>query len=610
MTTSATGDTPHSQWRKCACPLDGTQDGVCGCRYFWDRKASDNPARPGTSIALKQALTPLRQPSSTPSDPPHEICFFWYHGTCRKGDQCKLAHESHITWPRTPPPGFVHYEPCDLPLCPLRQDLVAFMEDQKRRKPRKQLGGQLDCAALSSISRSSPIEGRSSDDESTTIDVQNHNEANIEPKISLIDPNSRALNGQYSNSSELGSDDGSKEAAMKVNADPQQHNSTEPQDADSPTLTPSPATTNMDYFDLSSITPPLPSPDRDGTPLLSLSHPGTLGKRKRMTSPKEQESPSNKRQKEQSQRNRTAPSDLLLAHGDDLSPSNPPIPTGLRALGGGALICFYWYHKGHCHPKTRRNGVPTNCKYAHTLNMPVPEVSLPPMIGDHPSCSLPLCPLRSAGGTQDTPKEGMKGHKMALTENAPATPPKHSNTTKGYSFLPRDSIADARYLVKDPKHLQLPKLTEANRTRFEAQRRAVENRQVDNGVQRLKTDRQIHEEKQTRRQHKREKRMKKLRKDSLVPVLDYGDAVATLESMIPEAVVLPQRSNISDRSLTAARFTADRTEQHNKDEVKDRIMPRRLIEKSRILVDYELLIGEDRLDWDTNRIRHLFGETE
>jgi hypothetical protein len=604
MTTDTTGDPPHSQWRNCQCPLNGKQDGICGCPYFWERKASDDPAGPETSIALKHTLTPLKHPSTAPSGPLLEICFFWYHGTCRRRDQCKLAHESHITWPITPPPGFVHYDPCNLPLCPLRQDIVAFKEDQIRHNPLEQLGGQLDGAASSSLGRSSRVKGISGDDESTTMNIQDCNTADGQTHTSLIDPSSRALIGPYSDSSGFGSDDGSEAATVKVSADPQQHNSTE-----HTTLTLPRATANMEYLDLSTITPPPPSPDCDESPLLSLSHPGTLGKRKRTTSPKEQEGPSNQRQK-------THPEDFqtttypIFTHGTDMSRTSPTIPKGPRALGGPTLICFYWYHKGHCHPKRRRNGFPTKCTYAHTLDMPVAEVSLPLSIGGHPDCLLPLCPLRSTGGVQDTPKECTKGLKKNIVQDEPATPPRPNSTMNGSSSSPRDSIADVRYLVKGPKHLQLPKLTGAKRTRFKAQQRAVGNWQTKNGVMNTKTDSQIHEEKQMRKQNKREKRMKRLRKDSHIPGLDYDDAVPTIESVVEEISVLPERSKISNRSLTAAHFLANRTEQHNKNQAMDQVTPRKIINKSRVLVDYELPMGEERLDWDTDRIRRLFGEIE
>jgi hypothetical protein len=495
------------------------------------------------------------------------------------------------------PSGYVHYEPCDLPLCSLRQDLVAFKEDQKQRKPRKQLGGQLDGAALSLISRSSPVEGRSSDDESTTINVQKNNEADGEPQMLLVDPSSRVLNGLYSDSSEFGSDASGEEAAMEVNAVSLQHSSTEPQGANSTTSTPPPTVTNMDYFDLSNITPSPPSPDREETPLLSLNHPGTLCKRKKTTSPKQQESPSNKRQKGHLKGTHTS-CDPLLVHGNSLSLSSPSIPEKPRALGGVALICFYWYHKGHCHPKRRRNGMPTKCTYAHTLDMPVTEVSLPPMIGDHPDCSLPLCPLRSAGGTQDAPKpkEDTNRPKETLVKNHPATPPRHSNAMNGYSSSSRDSIADVRYLVKGRKHLQLPKLTGANRTRFKAQRRAVENWQADNGVKHLKTDRQVHEEKQMRKQHKREKRMKRLRTDN--SVLNYSDAGPKTENVVPDAIAVPAQTTVVLR------------ERRQQVPAENNGAMKRFMTEPRVLVDYGLPMGDDRLDWDTDRVRSLFGEIE
>ncbi|KAF1345467.1 hypothetical protein BDV97DRAFT_424661 [Delphinella strobiligena] len=48
-----------------------------------------------------------------------EICFFWYHGSCRRGRQCRMLHK--MTNPPSfvqLPPGYVHYVPCGLEWCP------------------------------------------------------------------------------------------------------------------------------------------------------------------------------------------------------------------------------------------------------------------------------------------------------------------------------------------------------------------------------------------------------------------------------------------------------------------------------------------------------------
>lgn len=468
-----------------------------------------------------------------------------------------------------------------------------FKQGQKRYKPCDQLGGQIDGSALGFLGRSLPAEGRSNDDDSITVDIVKYNEDGIEidePEASIIDPSSRALNGLYSDSSDSGNDDGGEEAAMKVNAEPQQ-DITESQVTNSTTFSPAPAIENMKYFDLSIFTPPPALPDGDETPLLSLSHTGTLGKRGRTTSPAEQESLCNKRRKRHPKTFESLPAREL-----DLKQCSPLVPKGPRALGGGALVCFYWYHKGHCTPKRRRNGLPMKCTYAHTLDMPVTKVSLPPNIGNHPSCSLRLCPLRAAEGLQDITKQGTKESMETFTKDDPVTPPRHGTAIHDASSSPRDCIAQARAYVKAPKHMQLPKLTGSNRLRFKAQKRAVENWQADKGVTLLKTGRQLHEEKKMRRQHKRDKRMEKREAES--PVLNYGDAAPTMDTVLPGAIATPAQITM-DWQPHRQKMQADNDGAMNQDNI-----------RPRVLIDYELPMGDDRLDWDTDRVRRLFGESE
>jgi hypothetical protein len=160
-------------WRQNVCPISATQDGVCGCPEFWECKATHRRMPSTTESSTTLPVTEvhiIRSPSPKPSGPPQEKCFFWYHGNCRRGDQCGRAHQSHITWPIPQPPGYVHFEACKLPLCPLRQDFVEMLRSQKQRGPTAQLGGQVD---MTGLSQATAIEVTSSDKESVYIDTDN-----------------------------------------------------------------------------------------------------------------------------------------------------------------------------------------------------------------------------------------------------------------------------------------------------------------------------------------------------------------------------------------------------------------------------------------------------
>ncbi|KAF2829856.1 hypothetical protein CC86DRAFT_453418 [Ophiobolus disseminans] len=155
--------------RTCKCPINDTQDGVCGCPQFWKLKHNhaqrNTNATPPSKARIEVLKTP--SPSPTPTGPPKQICFFWYHGSCRRGERCTLAHESHITWPLSSPPGYVHYEPCKLPLCPLREALVACQQTGRKQ----QLSGQLDGATMSRANRAASVVVIESDYESDYTDT-------------------------------------------------------------------------------------------------------------------------------------------------------------------------------------------------------------------------------------------------------------------------------------------------------------------------------------------------------------------------------------------------------------------------------------------------------
>jgi hypothetical protein len=129
--------------RSCEFSLNSTQDGVCGCLQFWELKPKHDDPSADIAASKKADETGLRYPSPTPPGPSQDICFFWYHGNCRRGGQCKLAHESHITWPMSASPGYMHYEPCELVFCPLRHDLLVL---ERERKSSQKVGGQVDGA--------------------------------------------------------------------------------------------------------------------------------------------------------------------------------------------------------------------------------------------------------------------------------------------------------------------------------------------------------------------------------------------------------------------------------------------------------------------------------
>jgi hypothetical protein len=580
-------------WRIHKCPLYASQDGVCGCREYWERKNSRAELKDSTTDA---SSTRLRSPSSTPPGPPREICFFWYHGTCRRGAECKLAHESHITWPMTPPPGFVHFEPCDLPLCPLRQDLVAFKDKQKRRECASQMGGRLDGATMSYLSRDTPVT-TSSDDSSTLTSVATRHEDEELGSVmstSIIDPNSKPLNGFYPDTSDSESGSDGEEGAHEVNAEPR-HNNPHIHGAStvsSSTHLPS----GMDYFDLSGYAPLPPSSHTEEDPILSLSHTGTLGKRKRNTSPDGTNNGKIRTKRERTPelsgfvsimgRNRSSKQLDLKPSGScgqlpmkptaqstnasielppraAIPPSNHPTtqvqtdapptslsfaPKGPRALGGGSLVCFYWYHKGYCRPK-RRNARMTTCTYAHALDVPYPQVSLPPGIDNHDlDCSLPLCPIRLAAKGQDPTNENSTALETIIKDE-PFTPPKYGALHMPYSSSPRDGIPEARAHVKGPKFdsryssLQLPKLIGANRERFKTQKRAIETWQAKEGIKPYDRNKEIEERKELkkkRKQLKQEKRMSK-RQKTRKAALDYGHDTLNDIKLEPAAITIPAK---------------------------------------------------------------------
>lgn len=136
---------------------------VCGCPEFWSQRPSPTlgefphdpmhqllcklnarcPRRAHSAAALTMDwvsdIAPLSnfppqhpalelEPPLAPSKELKETCIFWYHGNCRSGDACKREHKLNHNWPITLPPGYAHGERhCRLRYCPVRTDLVKFM---------------------------------------------------------------------------------------------------------------------------------------------------------------------------------------------------------------------------------------------------------------------------------------------------------------------------------------------------------------------------------------------------------------------------------------------------------------------------------------------------
>ncbi|KAF1977716.1 hypothetical protein BU23DRAFT_564590 [Bimuria novae-zelandiae CBS 107.79] len=69
------------------------------------------------------------EPTAPPSRELKETCIFWYHGNCKSGAQCTHEHELNHNWPIAVPWGYNHDQRrCELKFCPLRTDLVEFMQ--------------------------------------------------------------------------------------------------------------------------------------------------------------------------------------------------------------------------------------------------------------------------------------------------------------------------------------------------------------------------------------------------------------------------------------------------------------------------------------------------
>ncbi|KAH3961313.1 hypothetical protein HBH69_192750 [Parastagonospora nodorum] len=437
-----------------SCNLTSSQDGVCGCPSFWS---------PSTTTRTTTPSPPPTQEASTPPGSPRETCFFWYHNTCRRGAQCQLAHEVHVTWPIPVPPRYVHYEKCKLGMCPLRWDLVAF----------KKGGGGKETKAV----------------EKRGIDMEKGGEVDV--LEGLIDPSSRAMDGEYS------------ESGSEVSAYSPRENSTLCSTETIDRALPSPPASNHE--------PPL-------------SRPRTMSKRKRVPSLTK----------------RTMASPISSS-----TPSGPCIPTGPRSSlvrtvparpGADKQICFNWYHSQPC-PRQRKN----KCTYTHYISKHGGEVSLPLGIRAHKGCVLELCPLRS---------------------------------------VPAEKVVEVASVPKAPKAARVEEVEQVNIV-GRGGKSWLEKRGRTGG----ETEQEIMEMRRRIKSDARDRReRRRLEKKSKEGRLDYGDEVEGKQEV---DIKKSKSSRVSRRDLSM-----------------------RKKEQPRVLVDYELPEGEERLEWDTDLVRRIFGEIE
>jgi hypothetical protein len=304
----------------------------------------------------------------------------------------------------SPPPGYKHYEPCNLPLCPLRADLLVIRKAKNDHGPNKQMGGQVDGAALSrgmTVEEGVTDDGTGDDDSETDTSTSDEEDKEQDVEVVSATIGTRSISLVESSQSHL-----------------------------PPLMSPSPSA-DMDYVDMSGIASPMRYSEHDENDecILSLSHSGTLRKRQhppsieqtgevrkrvRAPTPDLSEFASILERKRHTNHwdinalgTRVLPVKNSVLETDHSIPQRPPSavidprlqakdfdpPTGPRKLSTSPLICFSWYHEG-CRPRNRY-GRPRNCIYLHTLDVPHPEVSLPPIVPDHnPECSLSLCPIR------------------------------------------------------------------------------------------------------------------------------------------------------------------------------------------------------------------------
>ncbi|KAL6710801.1 hypothetical protein ACN47E_007858 [Coniothyrium glycines] len=433
------------------CPHGRAPDGVCGCPGFWSKKKSSSaisvPASATPSIGPSSDISKIQSSTSKlkPAEPIKQTCFFWYHGSCRR-EACQFEHRACITWPIVPPPGYQHFEPCKLSLCPLREDLVALNRRKTLEGSQKQLGGQFDGAVFS---RATTVETGSRDDDSGGSAVSDTTDDDVE--------NSSIISELQVGHAEGGVDEVQELDVVELPLKEESANTVHPL---LPTKMPTGSSLRPDdYVDMTGIALPPQyrekEKEEDDKHVFSISHTSTLGKRRRSSpsfqsqldysEPYQQEPTPNlegsvpilKRQR------RTDHGDVKSIKMPQLAPFGEPIPQsghdiptksastfqgsedysqkpfdppkGPRNLSSKGLICFYWYHKGYCSPKRNLNGPSRSCQYLHTSDVSYPQVSCPPGIdsSNHSGCQLPYCPARSRKNSTN-PASSEKQSIMAL----------------------------------------------------------------------------------------------------------------------------------------------------------------------------------------------------
>lgn len=385
---------------------------------------------PSHSHSPSVSPSPLTCPPSstaalTNPNTPKETCFFWYHGDCRLGSRCDRQHKTRITWPIGIPPGFVHWQDCSLPLCPLRKDLVELAEARKKEREKEEergvmnkvdeeveLGkyGNMGISDGAGIGRVHRIERRGD------------THAAWQSSSSTLGSSSDSDSAFSDSSSDSNSEDVASQAKsltqgpieiIAISSDSSSSWSSSVSSSDSTTLAPS----------SSPFVPHEPSENEDGIeedevevePITSISHPGTIVNRKRRnTQSRPSQMPPNKRLRlnqptkrpgkvskytlppkptQPQQAKRDSNHQTVVIHQPTPARQPPLDPrTNPQTLG----ICFHWYHKGICRPRqSRHTHRRIVCRFVHSLNTWVQWVSRPPNIGDHdPKCPLSLCPFR------------------------------------------------------------------------------------------------------------------------------------------------------------------------------------------------------------------------
>lgn len=471
----------------------------------YDRSTSGVQYNTGANLIPLPDRTKTKTQSATPapSDLPKETCFFWYHGACRRGDDCDRFHETDPTWPISPPPGFRHYQPCILPLCPLRTDQESTKKPQVYQRRDRTMGGQADGAAFSRATTAGESPSVS-DSTNTDTDMSEASE-----KLSTISLDAIvARDVQDGVVTQTPAEDTCKEGVIpdgEVKAR---------QDLGSNEFDQS------DYIDLSQLLSPPSTPIVQEETLLSISHPGTLRKRCPLRATESSYSSHKRiklaestpldlsnfvsileRPRDMSQWDVRLPGYSLshLTHMHSFPPQPSPVvavntepttfklqpfdpPKGPRSSGTEPPICFFYYHKGYCKPKRGRR-----CDYLHNTNTPQQTVSLPLGIDNHdPTCSLPLCPVRIQSlGQLGQESKHFPANTQSLIEHEGTTHRRLSNSLAHGrpSPSPRGITTDVqRRHPRGMLDLALLKLPGVLRQRRKEQTRKIEQIQMDQGI--------------------------------------------------------------------------------------------------------------------------------